>query len=204
MRSRSPASRLAPGCATGVLSWHTPAAPAGAKLPVAPCTAEVAVDGGRAVVVAAAGTGRTLAEAGADGTRRDLAWIGSGAARAGGLDYAGGVAAYALTRCGGRVELLRSTGEAEPQAVECPRLVLKRASRRGRTLRVRATIAPAVTARVTLAYRIAGRTLRRSLAPRRGVLSLDLRLPARAGGRRGTLTLTFPGDDTYLRQIVRR
>ena len=83
------------GCGTGKLTWHSLAEPAGHELPVAPCAAAVAVDAGMAAVVAAAPgvAGRlVVAEVGADGSRRDLAWLGSGKRRVGAIDYAGGIA----------------------------------------------------------------------------------------------------------------
>jgi hypothetical protein len=199
----------APLCATGKLRRHSQAAPAGVELPVAPCTTDVELDAGKAAIVARAldsASAVVIAEVAEDGTRRDMAWLGTGRRRVGGLDYAGGRAAWALRDCGGAVSLLRAEGGFERRPTECPRTRIDSARIRGRTLRVTGVTSREFSGRlrVVLRLRVGTRVRRvvRFVAVRAGTLAFTHRLPTWARSRRAArfarLSLTFLGDATYL------
>ena len=205
----------AAGCATGRLTWHSPAEPTGRELPVAPCAAAVAVDGGKAAVVAAApeAAGRlVVAEVGADGARRDLAWLGSGRRRVGGVDYAGGVAAYAVRGCTGVAAIMNSGGPPEPRALDCLFPRLKRLRFFGRRLRVSGTTDDDFSGPLVLRYRLRVGTriltVRRTVGVRSGDFTALLTLPAsirsRRAARRGRVRASFAGDAVYQRATVSR
>ncbi|MCW3038273.1 MAG: hypothetical protein JWM31_178, partial [Solirubrobacterales bacterium] len=193
-----------PGCASGTLTWASPAMPGGMLLPVAPCTLDLSAGGARAVVVAEAsdGPGRVLAEISAAQPRRDVAWLGTGAGFVGGIDAREGPAAYALA-CGDNARLLRAGNDATPHGVDCPDLRLYDQTTTGNTLLVRASVAAAATARVTATVRVVGRTLRHTAVPRSGRLTFRFRLPVKARRVEPELTLVYPGDAVYIRQLVR-
>ncbi len=193
-----------PKCGGAPLTWHTPAAPAGVVLPAAPCTADVAVDGGRAAVVAEVPGGHVVAEVAPDETRRDLAWLGTGRALAGSLDYRAGTAAYALTRCGGGSTIHLSSGAATPEAVDCVgiRLTLARVS--GGRLAVQGVLAVRDTVRLTMTLRAGGRTWRRRVTASSGRFALRLALPARARRRAVRLTVRYGGDAVYRPETTRQ
>jgi hypothetical protein len=203
------------GCATGRLTWHSPTEPAGRELPVAPCAAVVGVDGGKAAVVAAASgvAGRVVVtEVGADGARRDLAWLGSGDRRVGGLDYAGGIAAYAVRGCTGVAAIMNSGGPPEPRALDCLFPRLKRVRIFGRRLRVTGTTDDDYSGPLVLRYRLRVGTriltVQRTVAVRSGAFTALLTLPAsirsRRAARRGRIRASFAGDDVFQRATVSR
>jgi hypothetical protein len=203
------------GCATGRLTWHSPTEPAGRELPVAPCAAVVGVDGGKAAVVAAAPgvAGRVVVtEVGADGARRDLAWLGSGDRRVGGLDYAGGIAAYAVRGCTGVAAIMNSGGPPEPRALDCLFPRLKRVRIFGRRLRVTGTTDDDYSGPLVLRYRLRVGTriltVQRTVAVRSGAFTALLTLPAsirsRRAARRGRIRASFAGDDVFQRATVSR
>ncbi len=205
----------AAGCGTGRLTWHSPTDPAGRELPVAPCAAAVGVEGGKAAVVAAApgAAGRVVvAEVGADGARRDLAWLGSGERRVGGLDYAGGVAAYALRGCTGVPAIMNSGGPPEPRALDCLFPRLKRVRIVGRRLLVTGTTDDDFSGPLVLRYRLRVGTriltVQRAVTVRSGAFTARLTLPAsirsRRAARRGRLRASFAGDDVFQRATVSR
>jgi hypothetical protein len=203
------------GCATGRLTWHSPTEPAGRELPVAPCAAVVGVDGGKAAVVAAAPgvAGRVVVtEVGAAGARRDLAWLGSGDRRVGGLDYAGGIAAYAVRGCTGVAAIMNSGGPPEPRALDCLFPRLKRVRIFGRRLRVTGTTDDDYSGPLVLRYRLRVGTriltVQRTVAVRSGAFTALLTLPAsirsRRAARRGRIRASFAGDEVFQRATVSR
>ena len=205
----------APACGTGMLTWHSPTEPAGRELPVAPCAAVVGVDGGKAAVVAAVpgATGRlVVAEVGADGARRDLAWLGSGDRREGAIDYAGGTAAYAVRGCTGVAAIMNSGGPPEPRALDCLFPRLKRVRIFGRKLRVIGTTNDDFSGPVVLRYRLRVGTrtftVQRTVGVRSGHFTALLTLPAsirsRRAARRGRLRASFAGDEVFQRATVSR
>jgi hypothetical protein len=205
----------AAGCATGKLTWHSLAEPAGRELPVAPCAAAVGVDGGKAAVVAAApGVADRLvvAEVGADGARRDLAWLGSGQRRVGAIDYAGGIAAYAVRGCTGVAAIMNSDGPPEPRALDCLFPRLKRVRIFGRKLRVTGTTNDDFSGPLVLRYRLRVGTriftVQRTAGVRSGDFTALLTLPAsirsRRAARHGRLRVSFAGDEVFQRATVSR
>ena len=94
----------AAGCGTGRLTWHSPTEPAGRELPVAPSAAAVGVEGGEGGC-GGCGAGGGGPRRRGRGRRRRRAprprVAGFGDRRVGGLDYAGGIAAYAVRGCTG-------------------------------------------------------------------------------------------------------
>jgi hypothetical protein len=196
-------------CETGKLRRHSAAAPTGVELPVAPCTTDVELDAGKAAIVAGAvdsASAVVIAEVAADGARRDLAWLGTGRRRVGGLDYAGGTAAFALRDCAGAARILRAQGEVDRPATECAGLRISAARIRGRTLRVTGGAAADFSGPLRLVLRLrVGRRIRRivrTVQVNDGAFSLSTRLPAWARARRAArfarISLTFRGNATYL------
>ncbi len=205
----------AAGCRTGKATWHSLAEPVGRELPVAPCAAAVAVDAGKAAVVAAAPgvAGRlVVAEVGADGSRRDLAWLGSGERRVGAIDYAGGIAAYAVRGCTGVAAIMNSDGPPEPRALDCLFPRLKRVRIFGRKLRVIGTTDDDFSGPLVLRYRLRVGTrvltVHRTVGVRSGDFTALLTLPAsirsRRAARRGRVRASFAGDDVFQRATVSR
>jgi hypothetical protein len=205
----------AAGCGTGRLSWHSLAEPGGRELPVAPCAAAVGVDGGKAAVAAAApgAAGRlVVAEVGADGARRDLAWLGSGQRRVGAIDYAGGIAAYAVRGCTGVASIMNSDGPPEPRALDCVFPRLKRVRILGRKLRVTGTTDDDFSGPLVLRYRLRVGTriftVQRTVGVRSGDFTALLTLPAsirsRRAARHGRLRASFAGDEVFQRATVSR
>jgi hypothetical protein len=200
----------APACNTGGLSWHTSAEPAGRPLPIAPCAAAVAIDGGKAAVVAEAPSQApaqsfVVAEIGSDGTRRDLGWLGSGHRRVGEIDYVGGTAAYALRGCTGSVAIMSASGPPESRPLDCLFPRISSASLTGRTLRVTGTTNPAFEGPLAVSYRLrVGRRafrVRRSVAAAAGRFAAVLRAPGGVrsprAARRGRLRVSYAGDDVF-------
>jgi hypothetical protein len=205
----------AAGCGRGKLTWHSPMEPAGRELPVAPCAAAVGVDGGKAAVVAAAPgvAGRlVVAEVGADGARRDLGWLGSGRRRVGAIDYAGGIAAYALRGCTGVAAIMNSGGPPEPHALDCLFPRLKRVRIFGRKLRVTGTTDADFSGRLALRYRLRVGTriltVQRTVRVRSGdftaLLTLPLSIRSRRAARRGRVRASFVGDEVFRPATVSR
>jgi hypothetical protein len=205
----------AAACAAGRLTWHSPTEPAGRELPVAPCAAAVGADAGKVAVVAAApgAAGRlVLAEVSSDGTRRDLAWLGSGQRRVGGIDLAGATAAYALRGCTGVAAIMNADGPPEPRAVDCLFPGLKRLRIFGRKLRVTGTTNHDFSGPLALSYRLRVGTriftVKRTVGVRSGAFTALLTLPAsirsRRAARRGRLRASFAGDDVFQRATVSR
>jgi hypothetical protein len=196
-----------PGCDTGTLRWHSPDNPDGTPvLGAAPCARALAVDGDRAAIVTAGDTGaQVIADIGPDGTRRDLAWLGTGARRTGEVDYAAGRVAYALRGCDGRARILVAEDALQPEPTECARVTITRARRSGPRLRVAGTTDAGFRGRLRITYtRRAGRRTRsftRTTQATGGAFSATVTLPRLArtpGGSPGLVTVRFPGDATYL------
>jgi hypothetical protein len=205
-----------PSCATGVLRRHSAADPAGATAAVAPCTANVAVDGDKAVIVAAAQSpgpaGQVLAAVGVDGTRLDLGWLGTGRRRTGEIDYGGGTVVYALRTCDGRVAILRAHGGLQRQPTDCLRLRLTRARIVHRRLRVAGTADRAFTGMLRVVYRVrvgaTTRSVQGTARVRDGAFAATLPLPSWIdspdAAARGAVALRFGGDAIYKRDVARR
>jgi hypothetical protein len=206
----------AAACGTGTLTWHTPAEPAGRPLPVAPCAATVAVDGGKAAIVAEApapapAQSFVVAEVGSDGTRRDLGWLGSGRRRVGEIDYAGGTVAYAVRGCTGSAAITTASGPPEARPLDCVFPAVG-ASISGRRLRVRGGTNRRFSGSLLLSYRVRiGRrifTVRRRVAADAGKFSGVLTLPAsirsRRAARSGRVRVSFAGDDVFRPAAVSR
>jgi hypothetical protein len=111
-------------CSDGKLAWYSIAQPTEHVLPVKPCTSEVRIANNRIAVVAAGSEGdeRMLALAGLDGTRTDVARLGTGLRR-GELDYDGARVAYALGNCLGGADILTESATSpalRDEPIACP------------------------------------------------------------------------------------
>ncbi len=120
-------------------------------------------------------------------------------------DRLGGDLVYATQGCKPTWTILRvTTPDPAPRALACANLDFRKARRTGRTLAIRVKLDPAATGALTVTYRAAGRTSRRALTPTAGTAEASLRLPRWALGQQGHLTVTYAGDGSFLRQIVKR
>jgi hypothetical protein len=111
-------------CSKGKLAWYSVAQPTEHVLPVKPCTSEVRIAGNRIAANAAGenGTDRVFALVGLDGTRTDVARLGTGMRR-GTIDYDGTRVAYTLGNCLGGADLLTESASApalRDEPVACP------------------------------------------------------------------------------------
>jgi hypothetical protein len=197
----------APSCANGVLRFHSPGTPEGVESAVKPCAAVVSADAGRAAVVTAGPDGdQVIAAVGADGSRTDLARLGSGARRTAGIDYAGGEVAYAVKNCDGDARIARSAPPLDRTLkTGCPRLKVKRARISGGRLLVSGKADPAFRGRLEVEYSLGiGKRTRffsRTVEVRDGAFSFSARLPSWIGSKRadrtGDLDVSFAGDEVY-------
>lgn len=108
-------------CGDGKLAWYSAAQPAEHVLPVKPCTSEVRISGNRIAAVAAGAdeTERMVALVSLDGSRTDVARLGTGLRR-GEIDFDGARVAYALGNCFGGADLLTESATAPALRTERP------------------------------------------------------------------------------------
>ncbi len=187
-----PTSHPTTTCLGGTAEWWSAADGRGRPLPVTPCSADVAIAGGRAVLATADGARRRLELVGLDGSRTRVADLGLAGMPVGGIDFDGRGVTYALRTCSAGAVIARfEVGESAPApgSAACPVQISPRVRLRGSRVTVNLTCPAGCAGTVSL--RRGARTLASAPVPRaasgRERVSLRLGRTGRALVRRGRL-----------------